>query len=143
MKFTGKWKELENIILSEVTQTQKVTHDAPSLGGVPHEHYPSINISILSICRSTEPHLLSGSLCQFAKPKTKVPAKLCSTEGGPFLVPIEDEDCDSLQKTSVKEVKEGIFHNPFISVLFLEKLTLFFVSMVGPQDDQENENFQF
>jgi hypothetical protein len=26
MKFTGKWMELENIILSEVTQTQKNTH---------------------------------------------------------------------------------------------------------------------
>jgi hypothetical protein len=26
MKFTGKWMELENIILIEVTQTQKDTH---------------------------------------------------------------------------------------------------------------------
>ncbi|KAL6058347.1 hypothetical protein STEG23_024186, partial [Scotinomys teguina] len=26
MKFAGKWKELENIILSEVTQTQKDKH---------------------------------------------------------------------------------------------------------------------
>jgi hypothetical protein len=26
MKFAGKWMELENIILSEVTQTQKNTH---------------------------------------------------------------------------------------------------------------------
>jgi hypothetical protein len=26
MKFVGKWVELENIILSEVTQTQKDTH---------------------------------------------------------------------------------------------------------------------
>ena len=26
MKFTGKWMELENIILSEVTQTQKDIH---------------------------------------------------------------------------------------------------------------------
>jgi hypothetical protein len=26
MKFTGKWMELENIILSEVTQSQKNTH---------------------------------------------------------------------------------------------------------------------
>ena len=26
MKFLGKWKELENIILSEVTQSQKNTH---------------------------------------------------------------------------------------------------------------------
>ena len=26
MKFTSKWMELENIILSEVTQTQKNTH---------------------------------------------------------------------------------------------------------------------
>ena len=26
MKFVGKWLELENIILSEVTQTQKNTH---------------------------------------------------------------------------------------------------------------------
>ncbi|KAL6065251.1 hypothetical protein STEG23_013396 [Scotinomys teguina] len=29
MKFAGKWKELENIILSEVTQTQKDKHDNP------------------------------------------------------------------------------------------------------------------
>ncbi|KAL6035641.1 hypothetical protein STEG23_036477 [Scotinomys teguina] len=28
MKFAGKWKELENIILSEVTQTQKDKHGA-------------------------------------------------------------------------------------------------------------------
>ncbi|KAL6082700.1 hypothetical protein STEG23_019012, partial [Scotinomys teguina] len=27
MKFAGKWKELENNILSEVTQTQKDKHD--------------------------------------------------------------------------------------------------------------------
>jgi hypothetical protein len=27
MKFLGKWIELENIILSELTQTQKNTHD--------------------------------------------------------------------------------------------------------------------
>jgi hypothetical protein len=27
MKFTGKWVELENIILSEVTQSQKNTHN--------------------------------------------------------------------------------------------------------------------
>jgi hypothetical protein len=31
MKFTGKWMELENIILSEVTQSQKNTHDMYSL----------------------------------------------------------------------------------------------------------------
>ena len=31
MKFTGKWMELENIILSEVTQSQKNTHGMYSL----------------------------------------------------------------------------------------------------------------
>ena len=31
MKFLGKWMELENIILSEVTQTQKATHGMHSL----------------------------------------------------------------------------------------------------------------
>ena len=31
MKFLGKWMELENIILSEVTQSQKNTHDMDSL----------------------------------------------------------------------------------------------------------------
>ena len=31
MKFLGKWMELENIILSEVTQTQKVNHGMHSL----------------------------------------------------------------------------------------------------------------
>ena len=33
MKFAGKWMELENIILSEVTQTQKVKHGMYSLIG--------------------------------------------------------------------------------------------------------------
>ena len=32
MKFTGNWMELENIILSEVTQSQKNTHSMYSLG---------------------------------------------------------------------------------------------------------------
>jgi hypothetical protein len=31
MKFLGKWMDLENIILSEVTQSQKNTHDMHSL----------------------------------------------------------------------------------------------------------------
>jgi len=31
MKFIGKWMELENIILSEVTQSQKYTHGMHSL----------------------------------------------------------------------------------------------------------------
>ena len=31
MKFLGKWIELENIILSEVTQSQKKTHGMHSL----------------------------------------------------------------------------------------------------------------
>ena len=31
MKFLGKWMELENIILSEVTLTQKVNHGMHSL----------------------------------------------------------------------------------------------------------------
>ena len=31
MKFVGKWMELKNIILSEVTQTQKNTHGMYSL----------------------------------------------------------------------------------------------------------------
>ena len=31
MKFLGKWMELENIILSEVTQSQKNTHSMLSL----------------------------------------------------------------------------------------------------------------
>nr|AAH19508.1 Heatr5b protein [Mus musculus] len=31
MKFLGKWMELETIILSEVTQSQKNTHDMHSL----------------------------------------------------------------------------------------------------------------
>jgi hypothetical protein len=31
MKFAGKWTELENIILSEVTQPQKNIHDMHSL----------------------------------------------------------------------------------------------------------------
>jgi hypothetical protein len=31
LSFSGKWIELENIILSEVTQTQKYIHDMYSL----------------------------------------------------------------------------------------------------------------
>jgi hypothetical protein len=31
MKFLGKWMDLEDIILNEVTQTQKNTNDMPSL----------------------------------------------------------------------------------------------------------------
>ena len=31
MKFAGKWMEIENIILSEVTQSQKNTHGMHSL----------------------------------------------------------------------------------------------------------------
>jgi hypothetical protein len=31
LSFAGKWMELENIILSEVTQTQKDMHDMYSL----------------------------------------------------------------------------------------------------------------
>jgi len=31
MKFIGKWTELENTILSEVTQSQKTTHGMHSL----------------------------------------------------------------------------------------------------------------
>ena len=31
MKFSGKWMELKNIILSEVTQSQKNTHDMYSV----------------------------------------------------------------------------------------------------------------
>jgi hypothetical protein len=33
MIFTGKWMELENIVLSEVTHTQKNTHGMYSLIG--------------------------------------------------------------------------------------------------------------
>jgi hypothetical protein len=33
VKFLGKWMELENIILSEVTQSEKNTHDIHSLIG--------------------------------------------------------------------------------------------------------------
>jgi hypothetical protein len=33
MKFIGKWMDLEDIILSEVTQSQKNTHDMHSLIG--------------------------------------------------------------------------------------------------------------
>jgi hypothetical protein len=31
MKFLGKWMDLEGIILSEVTQSQKTSHDMRSL----------------------------------------------------------------------------------------------------------------
>jgi hypothetical protein len=31
MKFLGKWMKLENIVLSKITQSQKITHDIYSL----------------------------------------------------------------------------------------------------------------
>jgi hypothetical protein len=31
MQFIGKWKDLEDLILSEVTESQKNTHDMHSL----------------------------------------------------------------------------------------------------------------
>jgi hypothetical protein len=31
MKFVDKWMDLENVILSEITQSQKSTHDMHSL----------------------------------------------------------------------------------------------------------------
>ena len=37
MKFTGKWMELENIILSEVTQTQKKIHVLCSSVDISHK----------------------------------------------------------------------------------------------------------
>jgi hypothetical protein len=46
MKFTGKWIKLENIILSEVTQSQKNTHGIYSLisGYYPQSlEYPRFN----------------------------------------------------------------------------------------------------
>jgi hypothetical protein len=46
MKFTGKWMELENIILSEVTQSQKKIHGVHSLIGVyqpKSSEYPRYN----------------------------------------------------------------------------------------------------
>jgi hypothetical protein len=46
MRFLGKWMELENIILSEVTQSQKNTHSIYSLisGYQPRSsEYPSYN----------------------------------------------------------------------------------------------------
>jgi hypothetical protein len=39
MNFAGKWMELENIILSEVTQTQKDTH---SMCLLINGYYPKI-----------------------------------------------------------------------------------------------------
>jgi hypothetical protein len=38
MKFPGKWMELENIILSELTQTQKNTHCMSTLINSPKNH---------------------------------------------------------------------------------------------------------
>jgi hypothetical protein len=37
MNFSGKWMELENIILSQVTQTRKDS-DWPNLGSIPCMH---------------------------------------------------------------------------------------------------------
>ena len=49
MKFLGKWMELENIILSEVTQLQKNTHGMNSLIKwilVQNSDYPRYNPQI-------------------------------------------------------------------------------------------------
>ncbi|KAL6038004.1 hypothetical protein STEG23_022697 [Scotinomys teguina] len=57
MKFAGQWKELENIILSEVTHTQKDKHE--DLNSIPNtqeeETVPS--------CRFQEMAVLIGFLC--------------------------------------------------------------------------------
>ena len=45
MKFTGKLFELENFILSEVTQSQKYTHDILSLiSELNNSEYPRYNL---------------------------------------------------------------------------------------------------
>ena len=47
MKFLGKWMELENIILSEITQSQMNTHDMHSVisGYYPRSlEYPRYNL---------------------------------------------------------------------------------------------------
>ena len=54
MKFLGKWMELKNIILSEVTQSQKNTHGMQSLisGYYPRSsEYPRHNSHIKSFPR--------------------------------------------------------------------------------------------
>ena len=54
MKFFGKWLELENIILSEVTRSQKNTHGMQSLisGYYPKSsEYPKYNPHIKSFPR--------------------------------------------------------------------------------------------
>ena len=43
MNFTGKWMEVENIILSELTQTQKNTHGIYSLISTKAHNAPDIN----------------------------------------------------------------------------------------------------
>jgi hypothetical protein len=42
MKFVGKWMDLEDIILSEVTQSQKNSHDMHSL--TRNLEYPRYNL---------------------------------------------------------------------------------------------------
>jgi hypothetical protein len=42
MKFTGKWMELENIMLHEVTQTQKNTHGISDTNPKAHNAYDTI-----------------------------------------------------------------------------------------------------
>ena len=57
MKFIGKWWELENIILSEVTYSQKNTHGMQSLisGYYPRSSdYPRYNSHIKSFPRRKE-----------------------------------------------------------------------------------------
>ncbi|KAL6041012.1 hypothetical protein STEG23_019152 [Scotinomys teguina] len=58
MKFADKWKELENIILSEVTQTQKDKHeDGDKLSGLDLQTSKSDNGIFL-----TDPHF---HVCDF------------------------------------------------------------------------------
>ncbi|KAL6083532.1 hypothetical protein STEG23_031436 [Scotinomys teguina] len=59
MKFAGKWKELENIILSEVTQTQKDKH-ASSLPSPLSFYYLSL-LTCAYLHRMTHCQQLSGT----------------------------------------------------------------------------------
>ena len=56
MKFLGEWLELENIILSEVTQSQKNTHGMQSL--ISSSEYPRYNSHIKSFPRRWKERIL-------------------------------------------------------------------------------------
>ena len=68
MKFLGKWMDLEGIILSEVTQSQKNTHDMHSLIT---GYQPRILNTQDTICKTYETQEEGRPKCEYFLPSWK------------------------------------------------------------------------